>query len=221
MFILKNIKSSLSNLNRLRKEARSVDEFKAWADRQYAAPSPTKVKHQVILRNGIPNAIWIETGTYKGDTSKILAKNAQQVFTLEPAEILYEAAASRFKAIPNINVIFGSSEEVFPNLLPKVSGEVNFWLDGHYSTGITYQGQQDCPLIEELIQIEKNISNFSQLVIMIDDIRYCINPKIHQFTGYPKIDFFVDWAKNNDLYWHIEHDIFIIKSKSLYQLNVV
>jgi hypothetical protein len=216
MNFLKKIKSTLSNLNRARKNYRRIDDFKDWADRNYAAPSPTKVKHQVILRNGLPNATWIETGTYKGDTSALLSKSSKMVYTIEPANALYEAATKRFANTKNIAVINGLSEDIFPTLLPTLTGEMNFWLDGHYSTGITHQGPKDSPVVEELACIEKNIANFSKLVILIDDIRYCANPESHEFSGYPKIDVFVKWANKNNLYWHVEHDTFVIKNKELY-----
>ena len=210
MNILHNLRSSLRQLNAQRKEKRSLrNEPKQWAERGYAAPSPSYIKHQVILRNGIPNAIWVETGTYKGDTAAILADNAKKVFTIEPATQLFEDAKMRFSAKSNVEVIHGLSEEVFPNLIPKLTGEINFWLDGHFSTGVTHQGPKDSPIEEELACIEKNIGNFSKIAILVDDIRYFINPSSHQFTGYPKIDVLVDWAKKNNLEWHIEHDIFV------------
>lgn len=192
------------------------DELRDWIDRRYAAPSPNFVKHQVILRNGIANATWVETGTYKGDTSAILSEHSQKVYTIEPADQLYLAAKSRFENASNVEVIHGLSETVFPALIPKLSGDVNFWLDGHYSTGVTYQGPKDSPVVEELAIIEKYLKNFNRVVILIDDIRYCANPAVHQFSGYPKLDLFVAWASKNDLYWHIEHDTFVIKNKELY-----
>ncbi len=190
--------------------------YQDWAQRRFAAPSPTIVKNEVILRNGIPNAIWIETGTYKGDTSALLAKTAKMVYTIEPAQTLYEAAKARFVNSKNIQVIQGLSENVMPNLLSQLNGNINFWLDGHYSTGVTFQGPKDSPLLEELACIEQHLHKFPQVVILIDDVRYCANPSCHQFSGYPKLDEMVDWAKRNKLFWHIEHDTMVIKNQNLY-----
>lgn len=190
--------------------------YQEWAERRFAAPSPTLVKNEVILRNGLPNATWIETGTYKGDTSALLAQSSKMVYTIEPAQQLFESAVMRFKDTPNVEVIQGLSEEVLPALLPKLSGNMNFWLDGHYSTGATHQGPKDSPLLEELDCIEKNLHNFPLIVILIDDVRYCANPSSHQFSGYPKLDVMVDWAKRNGLFWHIEHDTMVIKNQNLY-----
>ena len=196
-------------------------QYRDWKERRFAAPSPTYVKKQVILRNGLANAIWVETGTYKGDTSALISVNSKQVYTIEPADQLFTDAKQRFSTYENVEVIHGTSENIFPSLLPTLKGNINFWLDGHYSTGITFQGSKDCPLIEELAEIEKNLSNFPQIVILIDDVRYCVNPQVHQFSGYPKLDTLVAWALRNGLYWHIEHDTMIIKNKNLYTANDV
>lgn len=209
-----NIFSTLSHRFKDRKAMRQ--QYRDWAKRGFAAPSPTFVKNEVILRQGVRNATWVETGTYKGDTSALLSQTAKKVYTIEPAEQLFLEAKERFRNTQNVEVINGLSEQVFPSLLPTLSGPVNFWLDGHYSTGITFQGPKDCPLIEELDSIEKNLNNFSQVVILIDDVRYCVNPEIHQFSGYPKLDTLVEWANKNNLFWHIEHDTMVIKNKSLY-----
>ena len=190
--------------------------YQDWAKRKFAAPSPTIVKNEVILRNGIPNATWVETGTYRGDTSALLVKNSRMVYTIEPSQQLFESAVIRFKDTPNISVIQGLSENVLPHLLPNLTGSINFYLDGHYSTGITYQGPKDSPLLEELLCIQSFLHKFSQIVILIDDVRYCANPSSHQFSGYPKLDEMVDFARRNNLFWHIEHDTMIIKNQHLY-----
>lgn len=112
----------------------------------------------------------------------------------------------------SINVVNGISEGVFPVLLPTLRGKINFWLDGHFSGGITHQGPTDCPVREELTSIEKNLSLYDGVVVLIDDIR-CFNPSIPEYSDYPDLDYLVNWARKNNLYWYIEHDIFIAKSK--------
>src|SRR4051812_32110192 len=55
---------------------KATDEDNAygdWADREFAAPSPHFVKRKVLLRNGLPRATWVETGTYMGEMTSILA----------------------------------------------------------------------------------------------------------------------------------------------------
>ena len=111
----------------------------------------------------------------------------------------------------NVEVLNGTSESVFPALLPKITGDVNFWLDGHYSAGRTFKGAKDTPIAEELDCIVHNKGQFGKIVICVDDVR-CFNPKLEGFEGYPPLDFLVDWARQNGFNWEIEHDIFIAKN---------
>ena len=44
----------------------------------------------------------------------------------------------------------GTSEVQLPKILDRLDGAVSFWLDGHFSAGVTFQGDQDTPIREEL-----------------------------------------------------------------------
>jgi hypothetical protein len=186
-------------------------EASEWKSRRYAAPSPVRVKREVLMRNSTPQATWVETGTYLGETTKYLAPSAKQVFSLEPEPALFRRAQQRFANTANVTIINAASEVSFPTLLPTLSGAVNFWLDGHYSAGITFRGNKDTPIIEELAQIEANLQHMGPVSVMIDDIR-CFDPTQEENAGYPAIDFLVDWARRNRFKWHIEHDIFVARS---------
>ncbi len=129
--------------------------FIGWGKSSYAAPSPHFIKQKVLLRNAISGATWVETGTHLGQTTKELSKHGTFVYSIEPEPTLYSNAADYFKSYPNVEILKGVSEEVFPSLLPKLSGDINFWLDGHYSTGITFKGPQDTPILEELAHIQR------------------------------------------------------------------
>lgn len=176
-----------------------------WAKRDFAPPSPRLVKRVRLRSNGIPGATWVETGTHMGDTTDFLAAAAPMVYSIEPEPTLYERAVKRFAGRENIKILHGTSETIFPDLLPRIDGDVNFWLDGHYSGDATFQGDRDTPIIQELAAIDANIGHFGKLAVMIDDIR--------MFDGgaYPSVDELVDWARQNALVWHIEHDMFIAR----------
>jgi hypothetical protein len=171
------------------------------------------IKQKVLLKNGLRKATWVETGTFMGDTASVLSKVAKIVYTIEPGPILFSKAKERFSHIRNVKVIDGLSEDVLPKLLPTLSGDVCFWLDGHYSAGITFKGPQDTPIIDELAAIGQNISRMRGVVVMIDDVR-CFDPRNPEFSAYPAVDVLVDWARRHNFIWHIEHDIFIARNTS-------
>jgi hypothetical protein len=181
-----------------------------WRKRGFAAPSPANIKSACLIRNGIPGATWVETGTYLGETARMLAEHGNKVFTVEPQPELYIQARERLDDVAKITVIHGTSEAVLPELLPTLSGDVNFWLDGHYSAGVTFEGSQHTPILDELSAISANLSRFGSVAILVDDIR-CFDPRIPGFSTYPPLDSIVDWAREHDLSWHIEHDILCMR----------
>jgi hypothetical protein len=121
----------------------------------------------VITRYGIAGATWIETGTYAGDTAEYLALGgAKMVFSIEPGPKLFAAADTRFKNYPNVDILFGLSEDVLPILLPTIEGpDVCFWLDGHYSDELTHRGPQDTPIAEELQAIGNHIRRWTNTAL--------------------------------------------------------
>ena len=186
----------------------AIREIREWLTRRYASPSPSLIKRTVLQRIGGSGGIWVETGTFLGDTTALLAKSAEMVYTIEPDTNLFQMAQKRFKRNSKVTTINGLSEKIFPQLLPKLRGKVIFWLDGHYSGGITHKGPKDCPIQEELQCIEDNLFCYGSVVVLIDDVR-CFDPSIKEYSDYPEINYLVDWARKNNLKWYIEHDIFV------------
>jgi len=188
-----------------------LDGMAEWADRGFSTPCPKFVKDAVLVRQNLNHSTWIETGTFYGDTTHMLAQIASKVITIEPEPSLFAKAKERFTNNSKVNVINGISETALSSILEDVEGNVCFWLDGHYSQGETFKGPNDTPLIYELLQIEKHLQRFSKVIIAIDDIRYC--GKHHVYGDYPSLNYIVDWCRRNSLEWHIEYDIFIIKKQ--------
>ena len=181
-----------------------------WRKRKFASPAPEYIKRRTLLRNQLHGLPWIETGTYKGDTTAFLVRNSPGVFTIEPSEKYYLQAKARFANNPKIKVIKGSSEETLEDLIVSLNSGVNFWLDGHYSGGETFLGDSLTPIMIELKTIH-NIFRKKDLKFMvaIDDIRLFKGSTNHE-TGYPELISLVNWAEENKYKWHIEYDIFFV-----------
>ena len=187
-------------------------DARVWRKRRYDVPAPQSVKWAVLDRHMTRGATWVETGTYLGDTTDFLAKRASMVFSIEPADTLYEACKHRFRNRANIKLIHGTSETAFPGLLKELSGNVCFWLDGHASGGVTFRGKLATPVLEELRAIEQMMSCYSSTVVLIDDMR-CFEPQNPEFPDYPSRNELVAWAVRNSFVWNIEHDIFIARTQ--------
>jgi len=207
------IKLNLIGLFSLRfsaEQARKILQFTEWEVAKFRSPSPQFVKQATIKRNCKLKSIFIETGTYYGSTTSYLSSFAPQVISIEPDLNLFNAASKKFSSKENITLYNGTSEEVFPELVRSLKGDVTFWLDGHFSEGATFQAQKDTPIHFELEIIETNISNFNSLCVLIDDFR-CFNPSSPEYKDYPTKSFLVDWAIRNSLNWTVENDIFIAR----------
>jgi hypothetical protein len=191
---------------------RLTPNYFLWRMSGFKAPSPQFIKVKILKRIGIETGSWVETGTYLGDTTKYLAKNfpLNKVITLEPDERIYTFTSHKLRKFKNIEFINGSSELEFDNVLSKLQGPVNFWLDGHFSGDITFKGDMHSPVIKELESIQKHLLSIKKICVLIDDVR---NFNDDSSSGYPSRNYLVDWANKNSLVWQIEHDIFIAKSK--------
>lgn len=172
------------------KAIRDHRSFAQWKKRDFLESSPQLVKEKIFLKYGIKNANWIETGTYLGTTTNFLSELYPYVYSIEPEPQLYKSASKRF-AGRNIKLFNDVSENVLPSLLNTLKGDINFWLDGHYSKGITFKGSKNCPVEEELEAIEKSFANFNKITILIDDVRL-FHTTNTDYNNYPSINYLVD-----------------------------
>ena len=181
-----------------------------WQKRGWSDHAPQFVKQAIFEKYSIDGATWVETGTFMGRTTRFLASLSPKVYTIEPAPKLFKRAKRRFRNT-HVHVLKGTSEEIIPALLPKLSGDICFWLDGHYSAGQTHKGPTDCPIEQELAAIAANLGNFGKVSILIDDVRLFLTSET-TYADYPSVDYLVDWARAQDFEWRIEQDIFILRN---------
>jgi hypothetical protein len=195
-------------VRKARRSTQTVGEIREWMGRSFQAPAPWVVKRAVVRRNAIEGGVFVETGTYMGDTAAYAAQFSKRVITLEPFGKLYEEAKLRFARSPSVEVINAPSEEAFPQILPALSGDVTFWLDAHYSGEGTFIGQHISPIELELESIRPHLPRLSRCVVMVDDMRgFGLSP------GYPLPEVMVQWAIANEMKWHIEHDILVLEKR--------
>ena len=111
--------------------------------------------------------ILIETGTYLGTTVDATKNVFLKIYSIELDRRLYQRAKNKFSKFKNIQIIQGDSSIILPKLLKKIKVPCLFWLDAHFSKGITARGRKDTPIWEELTAIlNHKIKNH---LILIDD----------------------------------------------------
>lgn len=129
------------------------------------------------IKENVPNIadykVFVETGTYKGETIRAMAEYFDELYTFEIHPDMYQYSLSQ-NTSPKINYLFGDSV----SLLPKTISVYNlqdkkclFFLDAHISGHDSgYNPAHQVPLIEEIQIIANQIK--SPCVLCLDDARF-------------------------------------------------
>jgi hypothetical protein len=86
--------------------------------------------------------------------------------SIELSPDLYRAALARFANRRSVTLLEGGSADLMESVVAQLEGPALFWLDGHYSAGITAHGNLDTPVQRELEIILASADNH---VILVDD----------------------------------------------------
>ena len=118
--------------------------------------------------------VFVETGTYEGDSTAVAASLIDQVHTIELSPEHYVRAAERFAGDEHVEVLHGGAEDLLPVLFRKLRKRATvFWLDAHWCEADAAGAESQCPLLDELAAItplnEKS-------VVLIDDARLFFAP---------------------------------------------
>ena len=191
--------------------------LKNWRIRNFLPPSPDSIKHRVLMNNNYSDSLWIETGTYYGETTKLLSKISKKTISIEADKELFETSKKKLENLKNVELFNGKSEDLLDK---SISENLDFkniciYLDAHlcqdHLKNIKTFGSEDTatPILQELEIIKKYYGKFEKFNVLIDDIRLFYG----NFQNYPDKNILVDWCKENNFSWEIEHDIFICKKK--------
>lgn len=188
-------------------------EIKQWESEGCPIPPPHAAKQRIIEKYAklYSCEVFIETGTYLGDTIFSQKSNFKKLISIELAEKLYKAAVRRFKKYPHIEILFGNSGELLYKIMPRINSRALLWLDGHYSGGITAKGKTESPVYNELDAIFSN--NKSRHIILIDDARLFIGQR--DYPTFSGLEAFVK-SKNAKYSIKTESDIIIISPPLLF-----
>ena len=189
--------------------------FKNWIARNFSPPSPDVIKHQILVNNNLKDSLWIETGTYYGETTKLLSKISKKTISIEADKDLFETSNKILKNFKNVEIVNGKSEDLLDKIISKNLNFKNIciYLDAHLckdhlkNTKTFGSENTATPILNELKIVTKYLANFEKMVVLIDDIRLFQG----KFQNYPNKNTLVDWCKENNFLWEIEQDIFICK----------
>lgn len=178
-----------------------------WEAQGKPVPPPHIVKQLTIMdyANKYDLKIFVETGTYFGDMVEAMKPYFNQIYSIELSEDLYEKARIRFAGEDKIKIICGDSGVELCKVIDSLHQSALFWLDGHYSAGVTAKGDKNTPIYEELAQIYD--SENRDHVVIIDDARCFGKDK-----SYPTVEEIGEYVKSrrNKVFIEIKNDSIII-----------
>lgn len=172
-YVRNHIRSAPYFLQRLYFNAVSKRGYKRWVAAGKPLPACSLVKWGIIegYKKQSGFKIFIETGTYQGDTVFEALRHFDQIYSIELDMDLYKKARKRFRKYRHVEILQGDSGRVLQQVINELDAPAVFWLDGHYSGGITALGEKSTPIFEELKTIFSKKHNHA---ILIDDARLFI-----------------------------------------------
>ena len=144
--------------------------------------------------------VFIETGTYFGDTVSAMSTIFDRIYSIELSEELHKNALRRFAGNFKVNLLCGDSSNKIEEAAQIANDQrIIFWLDAHWSGGNTARSTENTPIIKELQSISK--LSLKSAIIIIDDIRYFTQIAkgfdVHDANyGYPNLSSFLKEVQN-------------------------
>jgi hypothetical protein len=147
----------------------------------------------------------VETGTYLGDTVAKARGCFSEIYSIEVDEVLFNKAKAKFSCFKGIHILKGDSAKVLPEVTAEIKAPALFWLDAHYSGGITSGDAELSPIVQEVESILK--ANNLEHVFLIDDA--------HLFNGqhgYPDMQFLNKLISKYRPHWSVYFEANIIRA---------
>lgn len=162
------LKDRLRPLLAKRRRALAVAD---WEKRGRPVPPPHAFKQELLLEYSKRYSLrlLVETGTYMGDMVNAMRYAFDEIYSIELSEDLHSKAVRRFSGVKNVHLLQGDSGTRLGEIMPQLTRPTLFWLDGHYSAGVTARGEKDTPILDELEHIFRD--SLASHVILIDDAR--------------------------------------------------
>lgn len=169
----------------------SVADIEKWKQAGSPVPPPHFVKQHMIheFQRKYGYKVLIESGTFLGDMVAAQKDNFAKIISIELNGFLFRKASKRFKYNSHIHIVQGDSGKMLQGIMIDIYEPCLFWLDGHYSSGVTARGEKDCPIFEELNAIFSADRRFNH-ILLIDDARLFTGK-----AGYPHVEELTNFIK--------------------------
>jgi hypothetical protein len=167
---------------RIGEERRRRRIYRGWVGAGRPVPPPPEVKQLIVRRVAAEHSckVLVETGTYLGEMMAANHDHFSRLVSIELSPELWRAAQTTLRGAPNVTLLQGDSAKLLPGIVADLTEPTLFWLDAHYSGGVTALGPVVTPIVTELETIFESPTGGH--VVLIDDARELGQP------GYPSLD---------------------------------
>ena len=103
---------------------------------------PPQAKRRQLLRifQERGHELFVESGTYRGDTVAYFLRHARRIISVEVEPTLHAAAQQRFADEPSVSIVLGDALDVIPSAIEHEAASTLLFLDGHCSGGSPARG---------------------------------------------------------------------------------
>ncbi len=132
--------------------------------------SYSKVRQIRALARRTQSRVFIEAGTFLGNTAKRCSRNFAQVITMELDAELFSRASRYLERMTNVSCLQGDALQLLPGVLDRVDvRDALVYLDGHFSGGVTAHGELAEPACEEIAVLARHRAKIN--AVIVDDFR--------------------------------------------------
>jgi hypothetical protein len=125
------------------------------------------------LKNAFGHAVFVETGTNQAASAAWAAQHFRHVWTIEGEARFVEAARRKLADKHNIDFILGDSRTCLRPILDDCSQPAIVWLDAHWCGTGTFGDGAECPVLDELREVNESHPDH---IVLVDDARLFIAP---------------------------------------------
>jgi hypothetical protein len=125
-----------------------------------------------LLQQQLGLTCFFETGSFMGNTAAWAAERFAQVVTVDRSLEYFGLAKARFAHLPHVHALFGDSRHHLRQLAHSLPPTM-FWLDAHWSGGLTAGEDDECPLLGEIAVVAPDLDRHC---VLIDDARLFLAP---------------------------------------------
>jgi len=145
-------------------------EYANWVSNGKSIPAPDYARTLAVasLASKFGISTFVETGTLVGSRIAAVMGLFDELHSIELSDELFKRCSDRFWGISKVHLYQGDSGKILPSILPNLSRPCLFFLDAHYSAGLTARGEESSALKEELAAIANHIKDYDD-VVLVDD----------------------------------------------------